>query len=68
MWSDRIWNLGPLALETDALPTALCSPATKQGSDMVKLIIRHLLLHQIQREVLSCVSLCSDIVLPPDRI
>ena len=26
MWSDRISNPGPLALELDALPFALCSP------------------------------------------
>ena len=28
MWSDRVSNLGPLALEYDALPTALRGPDT----------------------------------------
>ena len=27
MWPDRVSNLGPLALEADALPTALRGPA-----------------------------------------
>ena len=27
MWSDRVSNPGPLTLESDALPTALCDPA-----------------------------------------
>ena len=27
MWPDRVSNLGPLALESDALPTALHGPA-----------------------------------------
>ena len=27
MWSDRVSTPGPLALESDALPTALCGPA-----------------------------------------
>ena len=27
MWPDRVSNPGPLALESDALPTALCGPA-----------------------------------------
>ena len=27
MWPDWVSNLGPLALESDALPTALCSLA-----------------------------------------
>ena len=27
MWPDQILNLGPLTLESDALPTALHSPA-----------------------------------------
>ena len=27
MWPDRVSNPGPLALESDALPTALRSPA-----------------------------------------
>ena len=26
MWLDRVSNPGPLALESDALPTALCGP------------------------------------------
>ena len=26
MWPDRVSNPGPLALESDALPTALCDP------------------------------------------
>ena len=26
MWPDRVSNLGPLALESEALPTALCGP------------------------------------------
>ena len=30
MWPDRISNPGPLALEPDALPTALRGPAHKQ--------------------------------------
>ena len=28
MWPDRVSDLGPLALESDALPTALRGPAT----------------------------------------
>ena len=63
MWSDRVSNRGPLALETDALH----DPGTKHGSDTKGLIIKHPHLHQIQREVLSCVSLCSDTVSPPDH-
>ena len=27
MWQDRVSNLGPLALESDALPTALRGPS-----------------------------------------
>ena len=27
MWPDRVSNPGPLAFESGALPTALCSPA-----------------------------------------
>ena len=27
MWPDRVSSSGPLALESDALPTALCGPA-----------------------------------------
>ena len=27
MWPDRVSNPGPLALESDALPIALCGPA-----------------------------------------
>ena len=29
MWSDRESNPGPLALESDALPTSLCNDATR---------------------------------------
>ena len=29
MWPDRVSNPGPLALESDALPIALCSPAAQ---------------------------------------
>ena len=28
MWPDRVSNPGPLTYESDALPTALCGPAT----------------------------------------
>ena len=28
MWPDRVSKPGPLALEADGLPTALCDPAT----------------------------------------
>ena len=28
MWPDRVSNPGPLILESDALPTALCDPRT----------------------------------------
>ena len=27
MWPDRVSNPGPLVLESDAVPTALCDPA-----------------------------------------
>ena len=27
MWPDRVSNPGPLALESDVLPTVLCGPA-----------------------------------------
>ena len=30
MWPDLVSNMGPLALESDALPTALCSPANPE--------------------------------------
>ena len=31
MWPDWLSNPGPLALESDALPTALRGPATEKG-------------------------------------
>ena len=31
MWPDWVSNPGPLALESDALPTALCGLATEKG-------------------------------------
>ena len=31
MWPDRIVNTGPLALESDVLPTGLCGPAKERG-------------------------------------
>ena len=40
MWPDQVSNLGPLALESDALPPALCGLATAtQLSDMLDLAI-----------------------------
>ena len=30
MWPDRVLNTGPLALESDALPTALRGPASRR--------------------------------------
>ena len=32
MWPDRVSNPGPLALELDALPTALRGPATSESA------------------------------------
>ena len=31
MWPKRVSNRGPLALESDVLPTALCGPASEVG-------------------------------------
>ena len=31
MWPDRVSNLGPLALESDALLTLLCGPVSPVG-------------------------------------
>ena len=33
MWPDRVSNPGPLAHESDALPTALRGPATRQKQE-----------------------------------
>ena len=33
MWPDRVSNSGPLALESDRLPAALCSPASFHLTD-----------------------------------
>ena len=40
MWPDRVSNLGPLALESDALLTAQRGPVTcqKTGFDMMQLV------------------------------
>ena len=34
MWPDRVWNPGPLAHESDALPTALRGPAERVSACM----------------------------------
>ena len=35
MWPDRVSNPGPLALESDALPTALRGPASKKFQEIL---------------------------------
>ena len=37
MWLDQVLNPGPLALESDALPTALCGPAVLVNSKQRRL-------------------------------
>ena len=36
MWPDRVSNLEPLVLESDALPTALQGPAQRTGLSLVQ--------------------------------
>ena len=57
MWPDRVLNPGPLAHESDALPTALCGPASAARTILYLLDTFSLLLRLLSLLILRLYAL-----------
>ena len=57
MWPDRVTNPGPLAHESDALPTALRGPASAPGSCGLVQVVLQVLNILYRRQIESNIGL-----------